>query len=64
MKNCKGCPAKRYCSYTKHSNNCPCRICIVKVMCGSMCDKHIIFQVRSYALNADAYNEQHITGDI
>jgi len=45
MKYCKGCPVKDRCNYTEYSTLCPCRICLVKMICNNVCNEHIDFQI-------------------
>jgi len=45
MKNCKGCAVEGACSHVKHSNKCPCILCIVKVICvNELCEEYRQFQ--------------------
>jgi len=51
--NCEGCAVKEECGYTEFSNDCPCTICLVKVVCADeLCNEYGEFQDRC----RDAYN--------
>jgi len=47
VENCKGCPVKDKCNYIEYSTLCPCRMCLIKVMCNDVCDEHVDFQVKT-----------------
>ncbi len=47
INNCEGCPFNDDCDYTKkRSDECPCRQCIVKVTCVTVCDEYLLFTGR------------------
>ena len=40
---CEGCAIAGECNHTKCKDECPCSICIVKVMCGNPCNTWMIW---------------------
>ena len=42
---CKGCTNINRCEYeyTERSNKCPCKQCLIKVVCMTVCDEYLLF---------------------
>ncbi len=41
---CKGCYFQNPCVHIKYSETCPCRTCIIKMICVKECEEYMIFR--------------------
>ena len=49
MTKCKGCCSyndERICAVIKHSKECPCSMCLIKMICVEVCEERIEFYLK------------------
>ena len=57
---CKGCPTGIECSFKSFANKCPCKKCLVKASCSSICDPYIEFLHYTLSIQHEGYKDTPI----